>query len=181
MRQPPVLTTPRLRLRPFEIADGPRVRLLAGDRRIYETTINIPHPYEDGMAERWIATHLTHFYEGTGLHLAVTLRDGPLIGACGLIINPPRRRAELGYWIGADFWGQGYCTEAARAVAAYGFDTLDLHRIIAHHFAGNGASGRVMEKIGMRKEGHLREHVVKDGVFHDVGVYGILAGELRES
>ena len=83
-------------------------------------------------------------------------------------------RAELGYWIGKPYWGQGYCTEAARATLDFGFEQLGLNRIFAHHFARNPASGRVMQKIGMTREGRLRQHVKKWDAFEDLELYGIL-------
>lgn len=171
-----VLETERLILRPFTLADAPDVQRLAGDRAVASTTLNIPHPYEDGMAEAWIRTHPEQFARDETVTFAITRRDGTLIGAIGLTINARFRRAELGYWIGVPYWGQGYCTEAARAVRDYGFETLGLHRIHATHLTRNPASGRVMVKIGMQHEGHLREHVEKWGVFEDLEFYGILAG-----
>jgi hypothetical protein len=58
------IRTERLILRPFRLTAAPQVKALAGDRAIYETTLFVPHPYEDGMAESWISTHLAGFYEG---------------------------------------------------------------------------------------------------------------------
>jgi [ribosomal protein S5]-alanine N-acetyltransferase len=179
---PPTLTTPRLVLRPFSLSDAPRVKLLAGDREIASTTLRVPHPYEHGMAEAWIETHAQLFAEGKSVSLAVTLREaaespGDLIGAIGLEIAAENERAELGYWIGKDYWAKGYCTEAARAVVRYGFEVLRLHRVCAHHLARNPASGRVMQKIGMRAEGVLRGHIKKWGRFEDVVGYGLLHSE----
>ena len=91
------------------------------------------------------------------------------------------RRAELGYWLGVPFWGKDYVTEAARAAVAFGFETLGLNRIYAHHFAGNTASGRVLEKIGMRHEGRSRQHIQKWDQFVDIENYGVLAEEFRRS
>ena len=85
--------------------------------------------------------------------------------------------AEAGYWIGRPFWSRGYATEALRAVLAYGFEGLELHRIHAHHFARNSASGRVMQKADMQLEGVHREHAKKDDHFEDIVVYGILRAE----
>ena len=97
MKHPPVLETERLILRPFQISDAPRVKELAGAFEIYRFTLAIPHPYEDGMAEKWIATHASQFYEGKGVNLAVTLKaEGLLIGAVGLDTSPAHERAELG-------------------------------------------------------------------------------------
>ncbi len=147
----PVLETPRLLLRGFVEEDAPRVRTLAGDRRVADTTLLIPHPYPEGAAEAWIVTHEAEWELGRGLTLAVTLRgEGRLIGAMGLSLDPAARAGELGYWIAVEEWGRGYCTEAARALIAHAFDRLGLERVTAHHFVRNPASGRVMEKLGMR-------------------------------
>lgn len=176
----PNLETPRLVLRPFGDEDAADVRRLAGDRAIADTTLRIPHPYPDGAAGAWIATHAVSFAAGHGLTLAIILRERrDLIGAIGLEINPDQQRAELGYWIGRPYWNQGYATEAGRAVVAYGFDVLGLHRIYADHLTRNPASGRVMAKLGMRPEGILREHVVKWGLYEDVARHGILATDPR--
>lgn len=176
MKTQPVLTTDRLVLRPFAPSDSKEVQRLAGDREIAAVTISIPHPYEDGMAEAWIATHADQLAKGTGIYYAVTLAGtGELAGACGLVIQPEHRHGELGYWIARPLWGRGYCTEATTAVVACGFDTLGLHRIYAHHMSKNPASGRVMRKLGMKHEGSLRHHVLKWGAYEDVECYGLLA------
>ena len=174
----PTLRTARLTLRPFAAADGPRVKLLAGERAIADTTGSIAHPYEDGMAERWIARHAADCEAGKTVHLAVTLSaTGELLGAIGLILSPPHRRAELGYWLGTPYWGQGYMTEASGAVVRYGFAELGLARIVAQYFQRNAASGRVLQKLGMQPEGILRRHSLKWDVLEDVVLYGLLREE----
>lgn len=173
----PVLESKRLILRAFTLNDAPRVKLLAGDREIAATTSLVPHPYPDGEAERWILTHAGSFAAGESARFAITIRDGGLlIGAIGLEIHPKHRRAEVGYWIGKDYWGQGFATEALRPVLEYGF-SLGINRIWAEHFAHNPASGRVMQKAGMKHEGTLRQHMVKWDQPVDCEVYGILASE----
>ncbi len=178
MPERPTLNTARLVLRPFATEDGPDVQRLAGAEEIASVTLHIPHPYEDGLAEAWIATHQQQFDLGATVTCAVTLRDnGELIGAVGLEVNKPHLYGELGYWIGVPYWRRGYCTEAARAIVGYGFDVLNLHRIYACHLARNPASGRVMRKLGMKQEGYLRHHVRKWGVFEDLVEYGLLRDE----
>ena len=177
-KYPPTLETDRLILRPFAIADTERVKELAGDKRIYETTLNVPHPYEDGMAEKWISSHLPQFYNDNGMNLAITLKEnGDLVGAIGLGATKQHKRAELGYWIGVPFWSKGYCTEAAKAVVEYGFKILGYHKITSRHIESNLASGKVMEKASMSKEGRLIDEVIKDGTFHTLIVYGIINSE----
>ncbi len=85
--------------------------------------------------------------------------------------------AEIGYALGAKYRGQGYATEAARALMAYGFTSLDLHRIQADTGSDNSASWRVMERLGMRREKQLQEAIFKDGEWVDALIYGILADE----
>ncbi len=175
MGEMPTLLTERLVLRPFALDDAPAVRALAGDRAIASTTLNIPHPYGEGDARRWITTHADRFAAGQEVVFAVTLRDGgELIGAIGLVVARRHDRAELGYWIGRKHWGQGYATEAVRAVVDYGFRELRLNRIEAMHFARNPASGRVMRKIGMRREATCRQHVKKWGRYEDTEQYAIV-------
>jgi ribosomal-protein-alanine N-acetyltransferase len=174
---PPILDTDRLVLRPFTLADAATVYELAGERAIAATTLTLPHPYPKGLATEWIRTHANAFAQGTAVNLAIVLKSGPLCGTIGLGLVPEFQLAELGYWVGKPFWGQGYCTEAARAVLAYGFTTLALNRIQATHFVDNPASGRVMEKIGMTYEGCRRQHTRKWGVFKDIKLYGILRSD----
>ncbi|MFP3898301.1 MAG: GNAT family N-acetyltransferase [Dehalococcoidia bacterium] len=182
MEHPPVLETERLILRPFQIDDAPRVKKLVGAFEIYRFTLAIPHPYEDGMAEKWISTHASRFYEGAGVDLAITLKaDGILVGAIGLEATPGHQRAELGYWIGVPYWGNGYCTEAAIVAVRYGFEVLRFHKITSMHMESNPASGRVMQKAGMSREGALTDHVLKDGRYHTMIVYAIINSRQRQA
>jgi len=181
MSERPILETERLILRPFELADAKEVQRLAGAREVAATTQNLPHPYEDGMAEEWIGTHQEAFERGTGVTFAITTRaDGRLIGAISLMGIRPAHQAELGYWVGKPYWNQGFCTEAARAVVAYGFQVLGLNRVHARHLSRNPASGRVMQKLGMRHEGRRRQHVQKWGTCEDLELYGLLRAEWAE-
>ena len=175
----PTLETERLVLRPFRLSDAPEVQRLAGDRRVAEMTMSIPHPYQDGVAEEWIGSHLETFGSGKEVILAVTLKAGGiLLGAIGLAVRREHERAELGYWIGVPYWNQGYCTEAAAAVVRFGFESLGLHRIQANHYARNPASGRVMQRIGMTREGCLRRHIRRWDRSEDLVLYGILRDEV---
>lgn len=174
----PVLSSPRFILREILPSDAADVVLLAGDRDIAATTINIPHPYEPMMADAWIVSVAERFTRGEAATFAITRRDEDrLLGAVGLRFNLGDRRAELGYWVGKPYWGQGICSEAAGAVVDWGFNGCALQRIYAHHMSRNPASGRVMQKLGMKHEGTLRQHYVKWGVLEDVEIYGILREE----
>ena len=176
----PVIETARLTLRPYTLADAPRVQQMCGDPAIAATTLAIPHPYPDGAAEQWISTHADSFLQGKEVTLAITLKpDRPVIGSMALMVNKNHQRGELGYMIAKEHWNRGYCTEAARAMMGYGFGTLGLNRIQAMHFPRNPASGRVMQRLGMTREGLLRQYVSNRGAREDVVMYAILRHEFE--
>ena len=178
MRTAPPLLTERLLLRSFTLQDASDVQRLAGDRDVASTLTNMPHPYEDGMAEAWMHDSSEKFENDEALNFAITRRtDKHLIGGIGLRLDQKHENAELGYWIGKPYWNYGYATEAAKAVVAYSFEVLKLNRIHARRFKRNPASGRVLEKIGMQYEGCLRQHIKKSDNFEDLMTYGILKAD----
>jgi RimJ/RimL family protein N-acetyltransferase len=178
---PQELRTTRLLLRSFEREEVPAIVRLAGANEIAATTLSIPHPYNENDSLRFLDKSEEDFRAGRSVSFAISIWPGrELCGAVGLNIAEPHWHAELGYWIGVPFWGKGYATEAARGALAFGFQMLGLHRIFAHHFAGNTASQRVLEKIGMRHEGRFRQHIRKWDKYIDVENYGLLAEEFRK-
>lgn len=178
MKQLPTIPLDRLLLRPFCLKDATAVQQLAGDPYIAEMTLYIPHPYEDGMAEKWIATHADNFAAGRSLELALEHKEEQyLIGAISIGIQQNFNHGELGYWVGRKYNNNGYGTEAAKGMIRYAFEELNLHRIYARYFGKNPASGRIMEKIGMKYEGTLRQHVRKGDQYEDLIHYGLLREE----
>jgi RimJ/RimL family protein N-acetyltransferase len=174
----PRLETERLVLRPYTLADAGRVQQMCNDWNIASTTLALPYPYPDGAAEQWISTHAESFRQGTEAVLAITLKpDGSVIGSVSLSINKNHQRGELGYMVAKEHWNRGYCTEAAKAMMNYGFSTLSLSRIQTGHFPRNPASGRVMQKLGMTREGLLRQYVSNRGTREDIIMYSILRPE----
>lgn len=181
MRRIPRIETDRLILRPFVSADAGEVRRLAGDWSIADTTLNIPHPYQEGMAGEWISMHQGSFAGNQGVTFAITRKpEGELVGAISLMGMAKGHQAELGYWVGKPFWKQDICTEAGNAVLRYAFSELGLVRVHSNHLTRNPASGRVMRKLGMRHEGTRRRHVKKWDKFEDIEMYGILKEEWAE-
>ena len=170
----PTLRTARLVLRPFTLAEAPRVRELAGAYEVAQNTLLIPHPYPEGAAEAWIATHEDDYAQNRIHHFAID--DGQLIGSIGMVLKS-EGVAEIGYWIGVPFWGRGYASEAAAEVVRYAFEECHLHRVFACHFTRNPASGRVLQKAGMKYEGTLRQHLKKWDEYVDLAFYGILRDE----
>ncbi len=177
-----ILKTRRLLLRPFGNDDIDTVTELAGDFSVYDTTLNIPHPYSRSDSEAWIASHPEDLKNDRIVIYAITIKkSGVLVGAISLDLKPVYDSAEMGYWIGKPYWNKGYATEAAIRMIQYGFDDLHLNRIFAHYFIRNGASGKVMKKAGMKYEGCLRQAVKKDGHYEDLDVFAILRSEYEDS
>ncbi|MBX6342118.1 MAG: GNAT family N-acetyltransferase, partial [Thermomicrobiaceae bacterium] len=114
----------------------------------------------------------------TGTWGIVDRASGRVVGTVTLFnVDQGDRRAEIGYALARPLWGRGYMTEAVRAVLAFGFEALGLNRIEAMCEAPNVASARVMEKVGMRYEGTLRQYLFSKGAFQDMRLYAILREE----
>jgi [ribosomal protein S5]-alanine N-acetyltransferase len=170
--------TARLKLRSYTEADIPELLALIGTPEVAATTLRIAHPYTEDDARAFLALA----QEPDKIWLAITRRsDGRQIGGVGLRVEEQHQHAELGYWLGVPYWGNGYATEAAREMLRHGFDDLDLHRIFASHFRHNPASGRILRKLGMSHEGCQREHLRKWDQFVDSELYGILRSEWQIS
>jgi RimJ/RimL family protein N-acetyltransferase len=144
----PVLETERLVLRAPRLEDAKAVVALASDRRVAENTARIPHPYRMSDALEWITSVTAE--EGKQTFL-ITLAGAP-VGACGIDLREGST-PELGYWIGAPHWGQGYATEAARAVIDHAFTDLGHEALQAGARVSNPASRRVLEKCGFQWTG----------------------------
>jgi RimJ/RimL family protein N-acetyltransferase len=173
-----ILETERLILRLPELSDAPTIRALAGHPDIAATTLNVPHPYPEGAAEAFVQSLIDSRDTSPNVTLGMVRKaDGQLMGMISLRPSEEFSRAEMGYWIGVPYWGQGYTSEAARRLVDYSFAELGLNRVYATYLSHNIASRRVMEKAGMTYEGTLRQHIRRFGVFHDLGYCGILRGE----
>ena len=165
-------------MRNIVTTDASDIQRLAGDREIADTTLNIPHPYTDGTAEKFIVEQKKRRDRGELFAVAITYLDsGEFIGITGLKIKAEDAAAELGYWIGLPYWGRGLATEATAAQIAYGFRQLKLNKIHAQVFVRNPASLRVLEKIGMKPEGLRPQQVLKWGVPEDIEEFGLLKSD----
>lgn len=174
----PTLLTSRLILRPFTLADAATVQRLAGEREVAAMTLSIPHPYTDGIAAAWIATHSQAFQTREAITFAVVRREDNTLCGCVSLRFPTvdavtTNTAELGYWIGKPYWGKGYCTEATSRLLQYGFEDLGVEAVYASHFVRNPASGRVMRKLGLHYRGFVAKKVEKWGNWEDVYQYDL--------
>ncbi len=166
------LRTAELDLRPLHPADAPAIHALVGAWEVARWTANIPHPYEPGMAEAWIAENQDECARGEAIVFAIERRaDRAFIGAIGLGFDMAANAAEAGYWIGMPYWGQGYATEALKGLLRLGFGRLGLDRITASAMVENAASMRVQEKAGLDHVGETEIHAPARG--------GSFAGQQR--
>ena len=175
------LMTERLRLREFVTDDWRAVLAYHSDPR-YQRFYELTEQTERG-ARDFVAMFLAQQQSQPRLkfQLAVTLKaTGELIGNCGVRLKAAgAREADIGYELNPAFWGRGYASEAARAMVEYGFTALGVHRIWSWCIADNVASARVLEKLGMRQEGRLRENEYFKGRWWDTLLYAILEPEWR--
>lgn len=177
----PTLETERLILRRFGLSDVDALVDLLQEPDVALNVLNVPYPYTREIAEEYIRqTHENALKENGDLAFAMVNRGNQqVMGAVGIFFNPKHRRAGLGYWIGKQFWGQGYMTEAVARVIKFGFEERNMHRIFAECYPHNVASARVMEKNGMKRDGTLREHFYHElrQQYMDAHHYSILRQE----
>lgn len=174
---PAELRTERLLLRAFQAEDAPRLAQLAGAREIADTMISVPHPYTLTQAYANISGFNRESSAGTGFHFAIALPSEVrgFIGYAALkYIDSEHEETELSFWIEAGSAGNGYVTEAARALIGMAFGPLGLNRICAYHMKRNPASGKVLAKLGFTMEGCLRQRVKKWGRYEDVHIWARL-------
>jgi RimJ/RimL family protein N-acetyltransferase len=168
------IETARLLLTQLTAGDIPRIVQLAANPRISDYTLNLPFPYAEKDAIYWLNLAHQGYANGTHFIFAIRLKPGnAFIGGIGLTLEPRFNRAEVGYWLGEPFWNHGYATEATGAMVRFGFGTLGLNKITSSHLEQNPASGRVMQKCGMTREGELKEHICKGATYHTLILYGL--------
>ncbi len=170
-----ILTTERLRLRPYLPSDAEALFAIYSDIRVMRYWSYPPWPSID-KAYEMIAKDAIELATGEHVRLGMeTLDDARLIGHCSLFnLNAQCRRAEIGYGLAFDAWGHGYMHEALTAVLNYGFAELALNRVEADIDPRNAASAKTLERLGFKNEGFLRERWVVDGEVSDSGLYGLL-------
>jgi RimJ/RimL family protein N-acetyltransferase len=153
-RKPVELRTERLLLRPLRLTDADDVYAYASDAEWSANIPQVPYPYERRHAEEFVARIVPSDWEPS---FALEF-EGRVIGTVEVHINALNLVAELGYSVARAHWGKGFATEAARAVIGYLFEHLEVAQVVAVTAAPNEGSWRVMEKLGMRREGYFRGH-----------------------
>ena len=175
------IVTERLVIRRYRHDDIPDVLGFAAQPSVAKVTSRRIQATEEGV-RKYIDLQNSYrpFEMDEVFELAIERKeDGKVIGFFGFICQD-YGQGEMGWALGEEYRGQGYATEAARALMDYGFNSLGLHRIHADTSTDNTASWRIMERLGMRREGLLRGAVYEEGKWVDRYVYGILADEWRD-
>lgn len=170
------IQTPRLLLRPLEPSDAPALLAVFGDPAVMRYWSTPPWTSADD-ALAMIARAREAAAAGTAVRFGIVrAADGALIGTCTLFDRVAEsRRAEVGYALARAAWGQGYAREAVAALLDHAFGVLGLHRVEADIDPRNAASARLLERLGFRREGLLRERWIVGGEVTDSAIYGLLA------
>lgn len=172
------LKTERLLLNQPHLDDIPFLIEIMKNPIYNQNTTNIPFPYTEDSGRFWVNLAAEGLHQGNAYIFAIRLQDNKqIIGGIGLGIDQAHNKAELGYWLAEPYWNQGLVTEAGKAILTFGFDTLKLKRIFASYFSFNKASGRIMEKLGMEKEGVMRAFTLKNGEYLDHVFYARIQEE----
>jgi [ribosomal protein S5]-alanine N-acetyltransferase len=170
----PVVETKRLILRKFELSDAAGLFDIAKDPLVTVHLAWEPHTSEQQSLD-FIKSFIDGYAGGDCGHWAIIRKEGnTLLGMITIRPGITQPRAEVGYWIGTQYWNQGFMTETLAAFIDLCFTQLGLHRIQACHFVENPASGKVMEKVGMLYEGLLHHYIYNKGHYHDVKLYAII-------
>ncbi|KAA8996154.1 GNAT family N-acetyltransferase [Affinibrenneria salicis] len=144
----PDIDCARLLLRPFTVADATTVHQLVNSPQISGVTANIPYPYTHELALEWIARHPEWWRLNKIAAWAIIQKENQRLTGAISLIGVGSNKPSIGYWVGVEYWGRGFCSEAANAVCRLAFERLAIRQIGACHLARNPASGRVLTKTG---------------------------------
>lgn len=160
-------------VRSYKRADAPTIAKHANNLKIAANLRNaFPNPYTLKDAKEWLRL-VRH--ENPERNFAIA-NENEVIGGIGLILKEDvyAKNAEIGYWLGEDFWGKGIMTGLVEAFTAWAFQNFDIMRIYASVFASNASSARVLEKAGYTFEARLKNTIFKNGQYQDDLIYSIL-------
>ena len=171
----PELNTPRLRLRRLTMRDAADIYHYSRDTEVARHVLWEAHRSISDSRD-YLRYMLRRYRNREAASWGIEWRQtGEIIGTIGFMwIQPDNSSAEVGYSLSRDVWNLGIMTEALQAVIRHGFGSMNLNRIEAQHETGNPASGAVMRKCGMQREGTLRQRLYNKGRYVDVELYAIL-------
>ena len=174
LKRLPILETERLRLEPLVASDTGYLFPIMGDPEVMAYW-DVPEVDDPDLVAQIVASQVDAMADGRALYWAMrTLAAGEFLGSCDLSeIDRWNRRAEVGFILGRDAWGQGYALEAMRTVVAFAAG-VGLRKLTARTHLGNRRSEALLQKLGFEEEGLLRGHILKDGDRRDCRVFGLL-------
>jgi len=179
---PTELAGDRILIRRLRRSDAEAIYQNIKNRDVSRWLLTVPYPYPKDGAVKYIRKSKRQWQKRTNFFFAICLEEtGELLGGGGLkCVDDCNQRAEMGYWLGKKHWNQGLATEAAGLFSKFAFEHLKLHRVYAHIFESNVASGRVLEKCGFSREGVWREARVKYNRRQNLVFYAILKPEYEK-
>ena len=164
-----------IQIRPWELTDAADIVGVINNKKVLDNLRDgIPFPYTEKDAAEFINSMLNAEKESS-YAFAIVVNE-KVVGSIGAFrqSNIHNRTAEMGYYVGEEYWGKGVCTTAIRLICRYVFDNTDIMRIFAEPFSDNIASCRVLEKAGFQYEGTLRSNAVKNGQIKDMKMYSMI-------
>ena len=167
------LHTDRLSLLKLSIPYADEFSALLQDKEVAATTLMLPFPCSKKEAGTIIREYLDEEKHRKSMRWGIFLED-KMIGGIRLVPNLRFNSAEVGFWLGRDYWRNGYTYEAAKAVINFGFEELKFNRIEAHSMTENRSSILLLEKLGFTQEGYHPDLVIKWGEYKDVLTFGLL-------
>lgn len=182
----PILNGENVKLRQLCRKDAKRITKLLTQEVSYYLKAIVPNPYKIEDALKFINEGHRSFRSKKGFIFGIDFRTGdevlssssPFVGIISIEnIDKINRNAEVGYWIGKEYWNRGIATESLMLVIDYAFNILDLHKLYASVFVQNAASIHVLEKCSLGKEGELYQQKYKHGKFHNILLYGLIKNE----
>lgn len=181
LKRPFLIETDRLMIRRLKIEDAQDIFDYASDPVVPRYLPWSHHNSVDDTVE-FLNTVIAGYKDGEIQPWGIELKEtGKIIGTCGFVWwNKEESKAELGYALSQIYWNRGIMTEAVKLIIDFGFELMHLNRIEGYFVIGNLASGKVMQKVGMQYEGHLRNYRKFKGEFKDVKMYSILKSEYRD-
>ncbi|MEG4217409.1 GNAT family protein [Microcoleus sp. Pol14C6] len=178
----PTIETERLLLRKITLNDASDMFEYACNPEVSKYTMWSTHTSLEDT--KYFLKSITKMYKRRELvdWGIVHKADKKFIGTCGFVEwSMTHSRAEIGYALSRNYWGEGYMSEAVNAVIEFGFREMLLNRILARCEVSNIASARVMEKVGMQLEGILRQHLFVKDRYWDLKLYSILREEFFDN
>lgn len=170
-----IIETERLKLRLVTPNDFPKVVEYCSDPELSKYMIYLPYPYTLEDAISWYNNQQESLKKDTMYTYGIELKEtGEFIGVISLSNNQRNNNGEIGYWLGKKYWNKGYMSEATKAIIEFAFQIKNMHKVYARCFSENIASAKVMQKNGLTFEGSLKDHIYKDGKYHDLLIYGLI-------